>query len=350
MFIKITCGLVLAMMLPLAASAGPSPEVTTLLTNLGTLQASLNDDQKAVLLLPVNDEARVGWSYFPGDRKGLRLGDLDPRQRTRVMDLIRGLLSGTGFAKAEQIRKLENVLRTMENNADRDPDRYFLTVFGEPSETEFWGVRWEGHHLSLNWSIHGGEIISSSPQFLGSNPAIVPKGVPMAGERVLRTEEELPRSLIRSLTDPQRAVALLSRRAPAEILTRMDPAASPLPEEGIRFAELKDGQQGLLMQIIEQYASTQTPFVAKQRLEKLKAAGLDDVRFYWIGSIRKGEGHYYRIQGPTFLIEYDNTQNDANHIHTVWRDFDGDFGRDVLKEHYQAAAMLSGSLLGHSQL
>jgi hypothetical protein len=337
----------LALCFPIVALAGPAPEVRTLITNLESLDEVIDDAAREALYLPVNHEARLGWSYFPGDRAGLRLGNLDPRQRAAVMDILRGMLSGTGFAKIEQIRKLESVLKQMENNPGRDLENYYLTVFGDPSEEDFWGVRWEGHHISLNWSIQGGTIVSSTPQFLGSNPATVPQGHTMAGERVQRAEEELARSLVRSMTRPQREQAVLVKRAPAEILTRMQGEVSPLPQEGIRYADLEGGQQGLLMQMIEQYASTQSPFVMRQRLDRIKESGLDDIYFYWIGSLHPEEGHYYRIQGPSFLIEYDNTQNNANHIHTVWRDFDGDFGRDVLKEHYEEAALLSGSLLVH---
>lgn len=179
-----------------------------------------------------------------------------------------------------------------------------------------------------------GKSIGSSPQFFGANPADVHDG-PMKGTRVLSAEEDLGRALAKSLSPEQRTEAILSANAPGDVLTTNQRIAAIQEDKGIAYSKLTRDQQGALMALIEEYLSAQPREEARQRLDKIHQAGFDQIKFAWIGGLEKGVGHYYRVQGSTFLIEYDNTQNNANHIHCVWRDFKGDWGADLLAEHYR---------------
>jgi hypothetical protein len=217
----------------------------------------------------------------------------------------------------------------------RDPELYYFTVFGEPSARGPWSWRYEGHHASLNWTIVDGALAASTPQFLGANPADVLEG-PRKGTRALAAEEDLGRALVKSLSPARRAQAVVSDTAPRDILTGNSRQAAVQDDKGIAYRDLTAEQQGLLLSLIQEYASAHPVAVAQARLARVKA-GLDGVKFAWMGGLEKRQGHYYRIQGPTFLVEYDNTQNGANHIHCVWREFKGDWGKDLLAEHYRTA-------------
>ncbi len=299
---------------------------------------ALDAEQKKIANLPFNSEARFDWHYIPKERGGLRYKAMTPEQQKTAHALLLVSLSKSGYRKVETIRQLENVLKEIEKSTGptRDPDLYYFTVFGEPSAKGTWGWRYEGHHVSLHWTSLKGKIIASSPQFLGSNPGEVRSG-PQKGTRVLAVEEDLGRALIKSLNEAQRKIALVSDKAPGDILTAASRKAGIQEDTGIPYRELNKEQQGLFLTLLEEYATVQVEEIAKQRLDAVRKAGLDTVKFAWMGGTEKGQPHYYRIQGATFLIEYDNTQNDANHIHTVWRDFKGDFGLDLLALHYNTA-------------
>jgi hypothetical protein len=298
--------------------------------------ATLDPAQKSKTVYPFNSEERFRWFYTPVSRKGIPLKELNATQQQAALALLHAGLSEKGYTKAETIRKLEDLLRELEQGKGpaRDPDLYFFTFFGEPAENGAWGWRYEGHHCSQNWTILNGKSIGSSPQFFGANPAEVRDG-PMKGTRVLSAEEDLGRSLVKSLTAEQRTDAVLSASAPSEIVTSNQRKAAIQDDKGIAYAKLSKDQQGALLALIEEYLSAQPRAQARQRLDKIQHAGFDHIKFAWMGGLEKGEGHYYRVQGSTFLIEYDNTQNNANHIHCVWRDFNGDWGEDLLAEHYQ---------------
>ncbi|GMU91575.1 MAG: hypothetical protein AMXMBFR4_06330 [Candidatus Hydrogenedentota bacterium] len=300
---------------------------------------SLDAGQREAAVLPFNSDERLNWHYVPKDRKGIAFQSLNEKQTGLALDLLKTALSTHGYEKVETIRGLEDILHEIEGGRGpaRDTQLYYFTVFGEPAATGSWGLRYEGHHLSLNWTMLNGKVIASYPQFLGANPAEVLQG-PSKGLRALADEEDLARALLDSLDEAQRSAAVLSDTAPPEILTRADREAAIQENLGVAYADLSSDQQGTLISIIQLYASTMRKEVADERMGKLRAAGLEEIKFAWMGGLKKGEKHYYRIQGPTFIIEYDNTQNNANHIHTVWRDFRGDFGIDVLKEHYKAHA------------
>jgi len=297
--------------------------------------ATLPAEKTAKLLLPF-DEERAVWQFTPGPRKGLNLGELNEKEQAAVLALVRSALSETGFEKAEAIRHMEPVLREMENNPGRDERLYYLMFFGKPSDRGDWGWRYEGHHLSLSFTYHDGQIVSTTPQFLGSNPAEVRQG-PKRGTRILAKEEDLGRQLVKSLTTEQAKAAILASGAPADIVTSNARKAAIEKDKGIAYSAMTTEQRERLKELLRVHAAVQREDQGKSRLEKIAKAGWEKVHFAWMGGIEPGQGHYYRIQGPTFVVEYDNTQNGANHIHTVWRDFEGDFGRDALAEHYRTS-------------
>ncbi len=300
---------------------------------------SLDAAELTTAKLPMDAAERFTWTYLPQARPGLPLKSQTEAQQSLAMALVKSALSAAGLDAVSTIRRLEVVLRDelKHNPAMRDPDLYYLLVFGEPSEKGAWGLRYEGHHVSLNFTIADGQIVSSTPQFFGSNPHQVMEGS-MKGTRFLGAFEDGAKEIVAALDDAQRAKAVVPGEVPADILTRFDSVATP-PDasQGILFSELKTAQQAALVKLLEEAASVQRPGVAAARMKKVRDAGLDNIRFVWIGGTGPGEKQYFRIQGPTFVFEYDNTQNNANHSHTAWRDFAGDFGRDVLQEHYKAA-------------
>lgn len=334
----VVLGTTLAGAAALAEGATARQRKPTMAQAAAAFLATLDAEQKAKALLPFNSEERFSWHYVPLERQGLRYKAMKPEQQTAARALLQLSLSKSGFRKVETIRQLENVLKEMEQGKGptRDPDLHYFTIFGDPDPKGTWGWRYEGHHVSLHWTSLKGKIIASSPQFLGSNPAEVRSGS-MKGTRVLAAEEDLGRALVKSLNEAQRKEAIISEKAPGDILTAASRKAEMLDDKGILYKELTKEQQGLFLTLLEEYAHVQVEEIAKQRLEAVRKAGMDGIKFAWMGGIEKGQPHYYRIQGATFLVEYDNTQNDANHIHSVWRDFKGDFGVDLLALHYQTA-------------
>ena len=255
-------------------------------------------------------------------------------QQDAALGLVRASLSAEGYDKAERIRQLEQVLFEREGRAMRDPALYFFMIFGEPATTGTWAWRYEGHHLSHSWTVVNGQLSGSTPQFFGANPAHVRTGS-QTGEKVLAAEDYYARALLGSLPPALQRAAIISDEAPRDILTSSERQAAMQDDVGVAYDQLGTEQQSTLWSLIEEYAAAQHAPIAEERLDKVRAAGLDNIKFAWMGGTQQGEGHYYRVQGPTFLIEYDNVQNDANHVHSVWRDFDGDFGRDLLAAHYR---------------
>ena len=292
---------------------------------------------RAVLHMEAEGE-RTNWHFVPivGERKGVDLKDLDSAQELKLTALLKTGLSASGYTKVENIKALETVLFHLENSDHRDPELYYISIFGKPSSEDAWGWRFEGHHLSLNYTVVDGRLLSTTPNFWGANPAKVLSG-PSKGLRTLKSEEDMARSFLMSLSEKQRKQAIVSDKAPRDIYSSDDPRVYPISNYGIAASELNSRQKDGLAAIIDVYLSNMPPPVAKERSEKLMGAGMDHITFTWAGSPDVGEAHYYRIQGPTFLIEYDNIQNKANHIHAVWRDFNGDFGRDLLWEHHKNA-------------
>ncbi|HKX32984.1 MAG TPA: DUF3500 domain-containing protein [Blastocatellia bacterium] len=300
--------------------------------------ASLTPEQRAKAVFKFDDEQRFDWHFIPRPRKGLPLKELTTDQRQLAMEFMKTGLGSAGYQKATTIFSLEPILKELEKGSGpvRDPELYYFSVFGTPSAKNVWGWRVEGHHVSLNYTVVKGELISNTPLFFGANPAEVREG-PRQGLRVLAGEEDKGRDLIRSLDEKQRAVAIYDQTAPKDMLTFNNRKADPLKPEGLAASQLNKEQKDLLNRLLEEYLSRMSQDVADERRKKVREAGIDTIYFAWAGGINRGDPHYYRLQGRTFLIEYDDTQNNANHIHTVWRDFNGDFGADLLQEHYKAS-------------
>lgn len=302
------------------------------------LLATLAPEQRAKTQFAAGDAERKNWHFIPRTRQGLPLKEMSEPQRRLVMALLRTALSEQGYEKTATIISLEAVLRVLEagrpSALNRDPELYFISVFGTPQNLDPWGWRLEGHHLSLNFTVVGGQGLAVTPSFFGANPAEVRSG-PRKGVRPLRMEEDLGRALAVSLTPEQRRRAL-APEAPRDVLN--GPARTDLTEpEGIEAGALTAEQKRSLTQLIGEYLGRHRPERAAEDWGRIEQAGLEKVHFLWAGSLARGEPHYYRVQGPTFVLEYGNTQNRANHAHSVWRDNAGDFGEDLLRRHYEAA-------------
>jgi hypothetical protein len=301
---------------------------------------SLSPDQKARASFPFDGEERLRWHFIPNEtfpRKGLMIKDMNEAQRRLAHDLLRSGLSARGYLKVTSIIELEDILKAIETGGKmaRNKEEYWFSVFGAPAAKGRWGWRVEGHHVSLRFAVADGAVannVSTSPMFLGSNPAEVRDGE-KKGLRVLADEEDAARALLMALPGNLQTQAIVNAVAPGDILTMNKNDITPLPEQGVAYGAMAPQQQALFTKLIEAYTSNMEADLAAERMTKIKGAGIDKVRFAWLGETEKGKKHYYSVQGPTFLIEYDNTQNNGNHIHSVWRDFNGDFGRDILREH-----------------
>ena len=301
------------------------------------LIASLSEDQVDELTFDFDDGQRANWQFIPMEREGLSLKEMKPAQQHLGIALISSALSHKGLDKALNIMALEQILHEMENNSPtRDPQKYHFFVFGKPSTVATWGWRIEGHHLSVSFTIVDGKKVVTTPAFMGANPAQVKSG-PHKGLRVLSAEEDLGRELVTSLSKEQAAKAIVSQDAPDDVINGPGRKATPLEPMGIAANELNDEQKGTLKQLIGEYVQTIRPDLAEEALANIRENGVDKIYFAWAGGVLPGERHYYRVQGPSFIMEYDNTQNDANHIHVVWRDFKNDLGEDLLKKHYDKA-------------
>ena len=357
--------------------------------------SSLTTEQRAKAVHPVASPEWTRWNFIPASmfpRNGISFKELNQAQRQRVHDLMKAGLSQSGYTTAASVMQLENVLREMEGPsatagapsapapqaaappavADqpagtgagargeggqrgggrgagrggdggggapvvRDPELYYLTVFGDPSANGPWGWRLEGHHVSLRFAIDNGRmLVSSTPQFLGANPAEVPYGYgPYTGLRVLADQEDAARALLRALDSKEQAIALVAPK-PRGFASGTTVKFDPQTPVGLAASQMSSKHRDMLMKLIDIYASIMPPDIAAERMARIKAAGTDKIMFAWSGAIEKGQQYQYQVQGPTFLIEHNNTQNNGNHIHAVWRDFNGDFGRDVLAEHMAA--------------
>ena len=309
---------------------------------------TLDAEQKSRATKPFGDASRVDWHFIPKPtRKGVQLRDMTEAQQAAALKLLRTALSQAGYDKSLVIMDLEEILRRLEGTKAkniRDPKRYFFTVFGTPAETGSWALSFEGHHLSLNFTVRDGRLVDSTPQFMGANPAEVKTtfaGSPAAGHRVLRDEETLAFELVGMLSAEQRAKAVIATEAPKEIRAAGEKQSPREPAVGIAWKDLSAEQQSLLRRLVEAYCSWMTDEVSTERLKLIESGGTaaaaggvhhgwDEVHFAWQGALKPGIGHGYRVEGPTFVIEFVNVQPDAegtpaNHIHCVWRDRTGDF-------------------------
>ena len=308
--------------------------------------ASLDDKAKKASLFTWDSKERERWNYLPdkfikpdGKRQGLPIKLMTAQQRILANGLLSAALSHRGYLEATTIMTLEQILFQMEGRDIRNPELYYVCIFGEPSKAGNWGWRYEGHHLSLSFTLVNGRIFSVTPSFFGTNPAEVKEGA-FKGLKVLADEENMARKLARSLSPPQREIGILSEKAPADVLTKWDSEVKRdtfFPPQGLPITKMNSRQKGWLAEIVEAYAAKHRPETVAQITEKNPLIDPKETYFAWAGSRSPGEGHYYRIQTPKFLFEYDCTQNGANHVHAVWRDFNGDFGRDILAQHHAQA-------------
>ena len=310
--------------------------------------STLDESQTQVASLPYESAKRIQWHFIPKkERKGLVLSEMNDAQRTAALRLLRSALSEAGYDKVNRIMMLENVLAVLEGdqgNWARDPNKYYITVFGKPSSETPWGLSFEGHHLSLNFVCRDGKMVDSTPQFLATNPAQImnevvaaegfklPPGTRLLGKgtRVLRDEEEFGFELVRSLSEEQLKTALIAEEAPPEIRFAGESQPSVAGPEGIPYSDLNAQQQQTLENLVEVYLRVVAPSVADQRRKLIEKNGWKNVHFAWAGATKAGIGHYYRVRGKDFLIEFVNTQpdavgNPANHVHAVFRDLSGDF-------------------------
>ena len=299
---------------------------------------SLDESQSTKARYTFEDDERYNWHFVPRQRNGISFNELNKIQRQAALALLKSSLSEQGYQKATNIMALENILREIENrgadDAYRDPLNYYITIFGDPDEENIWGWRLEGHHISINFSSANGEIVSSTPTFWGTNPAVVRSGR-YTGRQVLKLESDLGFTLVNSLTIQQMRIAVIAQKAPSDIITGNQRKAELQEQNGLRFSEMNDQQKKLFMRLLEVYVKNYQLGFSKRLMEKIEAAGIENLSFAWAGSLQPGAGHYYRIQGPMLLIEFDNTQNNANHVHTVVRDLTNDFAEDILREHYK---------------
>jgi len=291
---------------------------------------------------PFTDAARSDWHYTPRRRAGIAWKEMSAAQREATTALLRSALTERGLDKVRAVMALETVLREIETFPfSRDPENYAVAIFGDAGDiTRGWGWRIEGHHLSLHFTLRGDTVVATLPQFFGANPATLPRDFAAAGlvkgHRVLGAEEDGARALLDSLDATQRAAALIDARPNGDIVSRNEPRAATPEPRGVAFAALSAAQQARLLALVSAFAEHLQPDLAAARLARVRAGGLETIRFAWAGGTERGRPFYFRIQGAGFMVEFDNSG--GNHVHSVWRDFTGDWGRDMLSEHYRDPA------------
>jgi hypothetical protein len=298
--------------------------------------AALDTDQRGRAMFPFDTDERMNWHFIPKERKGLPLREMTPYQKHLASALLAAGLSQNGYIKAVTIMSLEDVLKIMEKDSGerRNPEKYYFSLFGTPSDSGTWGYRVEGHHLSQNYTMVNGKVIDG-PSFFGSNPAEVREG-PRKGLRTLAGEDDLGMELIHTLDEEQQKVAIVDPTAYNDILTAASrKAALQGQPSGLIGSKMNASQFDALRALIGEYARNVPDELAEGRMAQTNKAGRN-IYFAWSGGMNRGDPHYYRVQTPSFLIELDDTQDNANHVHSVWRDFTGDFGEDLLQQHYQA--------------
>jgi hypothetical protein len=316
-----------------------APAGMSMVSAADELVQSLSPEQKTKALLDFDSKERTNWFFTPrqdaskkATRKGLPLEEMTEGQKKIAKDLVRAGTSASGAKQALTIMSLEAILRELEAPRGgamvRDPQWYFFSIFGTPAKTGKWGWRVEGHHLSLNFVVDGGEVKAATPAFFGANPATVKSGE-RKGLRTLPEAEDFARELFKALDAEQKKLAYREKPFPEPQERSARPAVGP--PQGIPAAKLTDAQRALLMKLVESYAQRMPEEVATAELQQVRDAGVDKIHFAYTGGSEPGQGHTYRVQGPTFVIEFlnmqaDSANNPANHIHSVWRRLVGDFG------------------------
>ncbi|MBI3864634.1 MAG: DUF3500 domain-containing protein [Planctomycetia bacterium] len=321
-----------------AQGASQEPTGKAMLHAAQKFRESLTKEQLAQASFGYDDAERLNWHFIPRERKGLPLRDLEGAPLKLAHALIASGLSKSGYDQTVSIMSLEEVLYLLETEPKerterrerRHPGKYYLSIFGVPSETGKWGWRVEGHHISLNYTLDKGDVIGTTPEFFGTNPALIEAG-PGRAIRVLGPEEDMARQILKLCTPEQAKIAHIDTKAPDDL--RVGPnaqAPSPQPETtapvGLAVSKMSADQKKLLGDLLTEYLANMPADVSARRRAALTQAGIDNIHFAWWGDTERNQRHYYRVQGPTFLVEYNNTQNSANHVHSYWRDFAGDFG------------------------
>lgn len=343
--VSLTAGAAGALLVsPTDAAGTPNSATSAAAANAASaFLKSLPADLRATATFPLDAPERLAWNFVPMERVGVSLLKLDDAQSELLGPLLATALSPEGLLATRGVMKHENILRRVETEAGvanasrRDPGLYYTVIFGKPAAGAPWAWRFEGHHLSINVSEVPGSASIVAPMFVGANPARVLAG-PNAGFRLLAAEEDLGRELVTLLPAERRRAATIRETAFSEILTGNDPKVQKLELEGLAAADMSAEEKAQLRRLIELYLGRMTEASASNARLRLDRAGFEKVRFAWAGGIEPGQPHYYRVHGPTLLIEYDDTQNNANHIHTVYRDLENDFGGDALRAHYRSPA------------
>ena len=328
--------LLLVALFSIAALARAHEAANEMVAAANKFLGALDATQKKAASYTLTDAERENWNFVPIARQGASLKNMKDPQRDLAFALLRTGLSAQNVKRSQAIMGLEAILKEQEKDnppGRRDPINYFVTIFGEPSASKSWGWRFEGHHLSFNFTVVDGKHVFFTPSFMGTNPAEVRSG-PRQGERILADEEDLGLAFVNSLNAEQKKSAIIADVALKEIVTTNKKRVDPLSPEGISAAKLTPAQKGKLNALVKSYLARWRPELAEEAFAKISAAGLDRITFAWAGGLDRSKQTYYRIQGPTFLIEFDNFQGNGNHIHTTVRDFKGDFGHDLLREHY----------------
>lgn len=302
--------------------------------------AALDANQRGKAILPFDSDERMNWHFIPKERKGLPLREMTPYQKHLAGALLAAGLSQTGYIKAVTIMSLEDVLQIIESDRGdvRNPEKYYFSVFGTPSNSGTWGYRVEGHHLSQNYTVVDGNVVDG-PSFFGANPAQIREG-PRKGLRTLAGEDDLGIELIHALDEHQQKIAIVNPTAYRDILTGASrKAALQGQPSGLSASTMNARQFDALMALMEEYARNVPDELATNRIAQINNAGRN-IYFAWSGGINREDPRYYRVQTPSFLIEFDDTQDNANHIHSVWRDLTHDFGQDLLQQHYKTSHSL----------
>ena len=300
--------------------------------------AALEPRQRGTAVFPFNHDERLNWHYVPRGRKGVPFKDMSATARAAAHELMKVSLSGVGYAKAVDVVRLEDVLRQLETFGGmfRDPEKYYVTVFGAPEASGPWGWRLEGHHLSLNFALVPGRPVAVTPAFFGANPAEVRTG-PNRGLRALAEEQDLGIALARGVDASLRSRLVIGAESLGDIVSGPGRGEGLKAPAGVALADLGAESRALALRLIEVYARNMRSDVAEEELRQMREAGVERVHFAWAGPLDPRQPHYYRLHGPTLLIEYDNSQNNANHVHSVWHDARRDFGVDALRSHYEMA-------------
>jgi hypothetical protein len=327
----LTLTMLLCCPLPCIAQQTEDPSAAKMTAAASALLATLDTDQQKVCSFKFDDPERLDWHFIPRERKGLGFRGLEGATRKAWRNLLSAGLSGKGYEQVLKVMSLEEVLYLIEGGEEakrrdrRHPHKYHISIFGSPGKTTKWGWRVEGHHLSLNYVIENNKFVSSTPEFLGANPGAIHAG-PGRLLRLLGDREDLGRQILKLCSDEQKKTLWIDKKAPGEIRTPGEQQPKVGKPEGLAFSAMSKQQQDVFRKLLRTYLIVTPPEIMKKRLKAIEAGGIGNLHFAWWGGSELNEPHHYRIQGPTFIVEYNNVQNDANHVHSIWRNVAGDFG------------------------